>query len=207
MLSVSDNNDNMSNIDGFRALVATCTTDELAVALLDPTTASKVKAALAKAAAAPQDPLQECGDIERVAAAMPAQAMIEVTVQSDSDAGAKRLTVDQSQSVHEAIAEAFGCKSQQQVQRVLFGDSDVLKGESFEDHGVEVSGVTHSRRTVQCLLSFCLAPQQRMCFATARTGRGSAQASRRGRRVSGKWRPRLWHATQALQLMVSRSRC
>jgi hypothetical protein len=84
-------------------------------------------------------------------------AVIEVTVQSDSDAGAKRLTVDPAQSVHEAIAEAFGCKSQQQVQRVLFGDTDVLEGESFEDHGVEV-GVTHSRRTVQCLLSFCLAP-------------------------------------------------
>ena len=200
----------MSNVDQFRALVATCTTDELAVALLDPATAAKVKAALAKAAAAPQDPLQAItakpdGDIERVAAAMPAQAMIEVTVQSDSDAGAKRLTVDQAQSVHEAIAEAFGCKSQQQVQRVLFGDTDVLEGESFEDHGVEV-GLTHSLRTVQCLLSFCLAPQRRVCLATARTGRGSAQASRRERRVSGKWRLRLWHATQALQLMVSRSR-
>ena len=88
---------------------------------------------------------------------MPAKAMIEVTVQSDSDAGAKRLTVDPAQSVHEAIAEAFGCKSQQQVQRVLFGDTDVLEGESFEDHGVEV-GLPHSLRTVQCLLSFCLAP-------------------------------------------------
>ena len=28
---------------------------------------------------------------------------------------------------------------QQQVQRVLFGDTDVLEGESFEDHGVEVA--------------------------------------------------------------------
>ena len=152
----------MSKIDQFRALVATCTTDELAVALSDPTTASKVKAALAKAAAAPQDPLQAItakldGDIDRVAAAMPAQAMIEVTVQSDNDAEAKRLTVDPAQSVHEAIAEAFGCKSQKSVQRVLFGDIDVLEGESFEDHGVEVS-VTHSLRTVQCLLSICLAP-------------------------------------------------
>ena len=48
----------MSSVDQFRALVATCTTAELAVALLDPTTAVKVKAALAKADAAPQDPLQ-----------------------------------------------------------------------------------------------------------------------------------------------------
>jgi DNA polymerase I-like protein with 3'-5' exonuclease and polymerase domains len=160
---VSESNDNMTNIDQFRALVATCTTDELVVALLDPITASKVKTALAKAAAAHQDQLQAVtakldGDIERVAAAMPAQAMIEVTVQSDSDAGAKQLTVDSAQSVHEAISEAFGCKSQQQVQRVLFGDTDVLKGESFEDHGVEVSGVTHLRRTVQCPLSIYLAP-------------------------------------------------
>ena len=46
------------SIDQFRALVANCTTHELAVALLDPATASDVKAALAKAAAAPQDPLQ-----------------------------------------------------------------------------------------------------------------------------------------------------
>ena len=150
----------MSKIDQFRALVATCTTDELAVALSDPATAAKVKAALAKAAAAPQDPLQAItakldGNIERVAAAMPAQAMIEVTVQSDSDAGAKRLTVDQAQSVHEAIAEAFGCKSQQQVQRVLFGDTDVLEGESFEDHGVEVGGVTRSLRSASAR---CLAP-------------------------------------------------
>ena len=52
-------NDNMSNVDQFRALVATCTTDELAVALSDPATAVKVKAALAKADAAPQNPLQD----------------------------------------------------------------------------------------------------------------------------------------------------
>ena len=68
------------------------------------------------------------------------QSMIEVTVQSDSDAEAKRLTVDLAQSVHEAIAEVFGCKSQKQVQRVLFGDVDVLEGESFEDHDAEVGG-------------------------------------------------------------------
>jgi hypothetical protein len=52
-------------------------------------------------------------------------------VQSGGDAGAKRLTVDSAQSVHEAIAEAFECQSQQQVQRVMFGDTNVLEGESF----------------------------------------------------------------------------
>lgn len=174
---VSESNDNMSNIDQFRALVATCTTGELAVALLDPTTASNVKAALAKAAAAPQDPLQAItakldGDIDRVAAAMPAQAMIEVTVQSDNDAEAKRLTVDLARGVHEAIAEAFGCKSQQQVQRVLFGDTDVLEGESFEDHGVEVSGVTHGEQcSARCLSA--LLPNSACVWPSP--GRGEAQ--------------------------------
>ena len=36
---------------------------------------------------------------------------------------------------HSAIAEAFGCQSQLQVQRVLLGDIDVLEGESFVDRG------------------------------------------------------------------------
>ena len=36
----------------------------------------------------------------------------------------------------EAIAKAFGCERLQQVHRVLFGDIDVLEGESFEDHGI-----------------------------------------------------------------------
>ena len=66
--------------------------------------------------------------------------MISVTV-TDHDEE-KRFTVDPGQAIHEAIAEAFGCERQEQVQRVLFGDMDVLKGESFEDHGIEVSGVT-----------------------------------------------------------------
>ena len=50
--------------------------------------------------------------------------------------------MNQFSAIHEAIAEAFGCERQEQVQRVLFGDMDVLKGESCEDHGIEVSGVT-----------------------------------------------------------------
>ena len=73
---------------------------------------------------------------------MHAQDTIEVNVLSDGDAGGKRLTVDPGQAIHEAIAEAFGCERQEQVQRVLFGDIDVLKGESFEEHGIEVGGVT-----------------------------------------------------------------
>ena len=73
---------------------------------------------------------------------MHAQKTIEVNVQSDGDAGGKRLTVDPGQAVHEAIAEAFGCERPEQVKRVLFGDMDVLKGESFEEHGIEVGGVT-----------------------------------------------------------------
>ena len=61
---------------------------------------------------------------------------ISITVSDTEEV--KRLTVDPAQRVHEVIAEAFGCQSQQ-VQRVLFGDMDVLEGESFEDHGIEVT--------------------------------------------------------------------
>jgi hypothetical protein len=85
-------------------------------------------------------------DFDRVASSKVGD-MISITV--DSDMEAKRLTVDPAQSVHETIAAAFGCQSQQQVQRVLFGDTDVLEGESFEDHGVEVGGVAHSHRELQ----------------------------------------------------------
>ena len=91
-------------------------------------------------------------DLERVASSKDGD-MISITVYSDMEAN--RLTVDPAQSVHEAIAEAFGCQSQQQVQRVLFGDTDVLEGESFEDHGVEVGGVTRSLRSAS---AHCLAP-------------------------------------------------
>jgi len=59
------------------------------------------------------------------------------------------------QCVQKEIASAFGCKSQQQVQRVLFGGTDVLEGESFEDHGVDVGGVTRSLRSASAR---CLAP-------------------------------------------------
>ena len=77
-------------------------------------------------------------DIDRAASIVDGD-MICVTV-TDHDEE-KRLTVDPGQAVHDAIAEAFGCERQEQVQRVLFGDMDVLNGESFEDHGIEVSGV------------------------------------------------------------------
>ena len=63
--------------------------------------------------------------------------MISITVCFDEEQD-KRLAVDPAQPVHAAIAEGFGCERQHQVQRVLFGDTDVLEGESFEDHGIEV---------------------------------------------------------------------
>ena len=70
------------------------------------------------------------------------ESMIYITVCSDTDE-TKRLTVNRAQCVHRAVAVAFGCERQEQVQRVLFGDdTDVFEGESFEDHGIEVGGVT-----------------------------------------------------------------
>jgi len=63
--------------------------------------------------------------------------MIGVTVINHDEE--KRLTADPGQAVHNAIAEAFGCERQDQVQRVLFGDMDVLGGESFDEHGIEVA--------------------------------------------------------------------
>ena len=99
--------------------------------------------------------------------------MISVKVRSDGDE-AKLLTVDPAQSVHEAIAAAFGCESQQHVQRVLFGDTDVLEGESFEDHGVGVSGVAHSHRE-QCS-ALCLSVLLPNCACVwPSPGRGEAQ--------------------------------
>jgi len=56
--------------------------------------------------------------------------MISVLVCSDNGEEDKRLTVDPAQRVHKAIAAAFGTK--RHPQRVLFGDNDVLEGESFE---------------------------------------------------------------------------
>jgi hypothetical protein len=78
-------------------------------------------------------------DIDRAASIVNGD-MISVTV-TDHDEK-KRLTVDPGQAIHDAIAEAFGCERQEQVQRVLFGDMNVLEGESFEQHGIEV-GVAH----------------------------------------------------------------
>jgi len=117
--------------------VAACTANELAVALSDDSTAAKVAAALSKAAAAPHDPLQA---VVAQAAQAIAIAMIQVTVQSDEET--KRLTVDPPRPVHEAIAEAFGTSARQVL---LFGDMDVLEGESFDDHGIEVGGALLSQ--------------------------------------------------------------
>jgi len=68
-------------------------------------------------------------NLDRVASSKDVD-MISITVFSDTEA--KRLTVDPTRPVHEAIAMCSVC---------CFGDTDVLEGESFEDHGVEV-GVT-----------------------------------------------------------------
>jgi len=75
--------------------------------------------------------------------------MISITV-TDHDEE-KRLTVDPGQAIHDTIADAFGCERREQVQRVLFGDMDVLEGESFEKHGIEV-GVTHCSALLPCLV-------------------------------------------------------
>ena len=97
--------------------------------------------------------------------------MIAVTVCCD-DGEDRRLTVDPGQPIHVAIAEAFGCELQKQAHRVLFGDTDVFEGESFEDYGIEVSG-RHDEQ--QCLLSICLVPHSNACVCLAtRMVRGSA---------------------------------
>ena len=85
--------------------------------------------------------------------------MISIIVCSDEEQD-KRLTVHPAQPVHAAIVEGFGCERKQQVQRVLFGDTDVLEGESFEDHGIEVwryllPPVYLARRSQQLTAGYC----------------------------------------------------
>jgi len=70
---------------------------------------------------------EQCRHLERVALS---------ETDGDQLCRIKRSPSIQAQRVHEVIAEAFGCE-RQQVKRVLFGDRDVLEGESFEDHGIE----------------------------------------------------------------------
>ena len=146
-------------------------------------------------------------DIDRAASIVDGDMICVTVINHDEE---KRLTVDPGQAVHDAIAEAFGCERQEQVQRVLFGDMDVLKGESFEQHGIEVA-VTRCPALLPCLIVYSSSPLDlcmlRVFWPTARMGRGSVQASGRGKRVSPKWPPRLWCATLSLQLLVvSRSR-
>jgi len=71
-----------------------------------------------------------------------------------------------------AIAEAFGCEKWQIVQRVMFGDIDVLEGESFEDHGIEQCFFWGKAARV-CLSDSVARVCVCVCLAT-RTGRGSA---------------------------------
>jgi len=100
--------------------------------------------------------------------------MIDVTVYANNET--LRLTVEPVQLVHAAIAEAFGC-SDGQVERVLFGEADVLDDQSFEDHGIEVALRTPP---ALCLRSTAVLHSQRrpgslsFCVSVARTGRGSA---------------------------------
>ena len=90
----------------------------------------------------------------------------------------KRITVDPGQAVHVAVTEAFGCQRRQQVQRVLFGDMDVLDGERFEDHGIEVGGVTllceRCRRLSWCSQQLTSGSVRFACVLATRMGRGSA---------------------------------
>jgi len=119
-------------------------------------------------------------DLERLASSND-DDMISITVRSDTDT--KRICVAPAQPVHEAIAEEFGV-AQQQVHRVFFGETDVLEGESFEDHGVEVS-VTNSAPVCRVYLARHSSSHldRCVCCGAPRTERGSARASKRRRRV------------------------
>ena len=90
---------------------------------------------------------------------------------SDNGEEDKRLTVDPAQRVHKAIAAAFGTK--RHPQRVLFGDNDVLEGESFEDHGIEVNGAS-----AEACVSFGRAPHSNaVCQDGARLSASTRKAS------------------------------
>ena len=48
------------------------------------------------------------------------------------------LTLTRRQAVHDAIADAFGCRPGA-IAEVLFGDDAVQFGERFEEWGIEVT--------------------------------------------------------------------
>jgi len=107
-----------------------------------------------------------------------------------------------------AVAEALGCKRRRQVQRVLFGDTDVLEGESFEITASRWVALLHCERwpSISVLtaahLSICA-----FCVWVGHQDGARLSVSIKTRKASVvEWLPKLWRATLSLQLMVSRSR-
>ena len=77
-------------------------------------------------------------DLERIASDVSQDALITVTVRTNTDDNAAReLSVRPAQAIYESIAAAFGCKMRH-VEQVEFGDQVVEEGATYEDYGVEV---------------------------------------------------------------------
>ena len=79
-------------------------------------------------------------DLERIASDVLQDALITVTVRSNTDDNAAReLSVRPAQGIYESIAEAVGCEMRH-VKQVEFGDEVVEEGAIYEDYmyGVEV---------------------------------------------------------------------
>ena len=84
-------------------------------------------------------------DLERIASDVSQDALITVTVRTNTDDDAAReLSVRPAQAIYESIASAFGCKMRH-VEQVEFGDQVVEEGATYEDYGVEVGCGRHFR--------------------------------------------------------------
>ena len=84
-------------------------------------------------------------DLERIASDVSQDALIIVTVRTNTDDDAAReLSVRPAQAIYESIATAFGCEMQH-VKHVEFGDEAVEEGATYEDYGVEVGCGRHFR--------------------------------------------------------------
>ena len=70
---------------------------------------------------------------------MSESTLIGVTVRPNNgdDDAIRQLSVPPSQSIHDSIVEAFGCKLAQ-VEAVEFGGEAVEEGATYEDYRVEV---------------------------------------------------------------------
>ena len=87
-------------------------------------------------------------DLERIASDVSQDALIGVTVRTNTDDDATReLSVRPTQAIHESIAEAFGCKMRH-VEQVEFGDQVVEEGATYEEYGVEVGSGRHFRSSL-----------------------------------------------------------